>query len=507
MKNQMTNALLYDFRRTLTSKSVIITVAVMVLISLAIIPAVSIVPSLIGGQPQPTVVGYYDSNGYHFIVYGTNQFGQGVSGYATDLNLTYSGKVYAGSGTTNSSGFASITVNAPPNPNYTLGLTVTYPGGTQTTGTGGYMPFLQYGKNGTTSVAAGEVVQIFGGGVIGTVPDSKNSSEADIRVFYTAPFGQTPANYAAYYKVINGTNGAVNVKSTLYNESEMQFLGTLTGYVTTFPPPTIPSGYTASSYFIFQLFYPNGTAIQTGGPQIIFASQLYAQQTPAIQTTNIVSQFFSSILSIFIPIVAIIGSYNSYGKDRVNGVLESVLSRPVTRRGLSISRFFSTYLAMAVAVAIAIAVIDGLVYYFGHTFVDATFLAAATAGFLVELAAFVGIMFFLSHLVKSSGVLIGIGIGLFLVLDFFWGLIALLIAEAIHVGPGSEVYYEISVAMQFANPAQFVSLVTTYLTNQSGFGPITPSQYGITIPSIVGAALLWIAIPFAIYLYLATHRD
>ena len=84
----MTNALLYDFRRTLTSKSVIITVAVMVLISLAIIPAVSIVPSLIGGQPQPTVVGYYDSNGYHFIVYGTNQFGQGVSGYATDLNLT-----------------------------------------------------------------------------------------------------------------------------------------------------------------------------------------------------------------------------------------------------------------------------------------------------------------------------------------------------------------------------------------------------------------------------------
>ena len=70
----------------------------------------------------------------------------------------------------------------------------------------------------------------------------------------------------------------------------------------------------------------------------------------------------------------------------------------------------------------------------------------------------------LSHLVRSSGVLIGLGVGLFVVIGFFQGLFITLLASMLGMSDGSVGYYQVSVALQFINPAQFVSLVDTYLT-------------------------------------------
>ncbi|MGI0081067.1 MAG: ABC transporter permease subunit, partial [Nitrososphaerales archaeon] len=488
----------------------LITIGVLILISFVFLLSISQAQNSgfgVSNNPSPSLVGYYDNNGYHFIMYASNQFGQGVSGYTAKLNISSpTGQLYTGGGTTNSSGYTTFSIAAPQNANVTISYTIILPGGTGTESSAGIIPFMQFNKNGTESaVPAGDTVVVAGQGLIGTITDSTNSSRSDIRVFYVAPFGQVPINYAIYYKLINSTGtGFVNFGAQ-YNESQMQLLGTLSGYVSTFSPPAVPSGYSQGSYFEFELFYSNATQITS---QVIFVSQLYAPSAPPIQVTSLVSLFFAGIFGFFIPLVAIIGTYNSYGKDRVNGVLESVLSRPVTRRGLSISRYLSTFAGMAVAIIIAIGVVDGLAYYFAHSFVDSTILLASTGAFLVDLAAFVGIMMLLSHLLKSSGALIGIGIGLFILMDFFWSLIIFGLTAALQIAPGTPGYNQVTISMQFANPAEFVSLVLTYLTgSSSGFGFITPSQYGITIPSLVAAGVLWIAIPFAIYLYLATKRD
>ena len=121
----------------------------------------------------------------------------------------------------------------------------------------------------------------------------------------------------------------------------------------------------------------------------------------------------------------------------------------------------------------------------------------------------------LSHLVKSSGTLIGLSVGLFLVIDFFQGLIFKIIATILQISQGSVAYYQISVALDFLNPAQFISLVETYLTNLVGFVgilptpniSITPQDYGITIPTIVLTGTLWVSIPLVCFLYLSMRRD
>ena len=78
---------------------------------------------------------------------------------------------------------------------------------------------------------------------------------------------------------------------------------------------------------------------------------------------------------------------------------------------------------MAAAISISMAFIDVIDWYYTKSFVSAAIILSSAGAFFVELAAFIGIMMLLSHLTKSSGTLIGLGIMLFVIIDFFWGII------------------------------------------------------------------------------------
>jgi ABC-2 type transport system permease protein len=290
----------------------------------------------------------------------------------------------------------------------------------------------------------------------------------------------------------------------------------MNSYRQIFSAPQEEANLSSASYFALGLFYTNGTSASSQ-PAILSLFEVYppAQTITPLQGSQLVTQFFESIFGLFIPLMAIVGTYNLYGKDRVSGVLESVLAQPVSRKGLSLSRFFSTFVAMAIAICISIGIIDITAFYFTKAFVNSAIILSSTGAFLVELAAFIGIMMLLSHLLRSSGALIGIGVGIFMVIDFFWSVIVSLLAAIVHVDYGSGRFLQIAVASEFANPAQFVILVDTYLTHLTGFVglgagpgfPITPAAYLITIPSLVATAVFWIAVPLAAFLYLAIKRD
>src|SRR5207245_445198 len=137
--------------------------------------------------------------------------------------------------------------------------------------------------------------------------------------------------------------------STPYAKDQMDFLGNLTDYRQVFDP-AIPSGLSGTTGVWFELFAPNGTAVS--GTEIPVFGLRQQQFRP--EATNIASSFFSTILSFFMPLAAILGAYSSYGKDRLTGVLESILARPISRRGLAISRFLSTLTALAVAAILSV---------------------------------------------------------------------------------------------------------------------------------------------------------
>jgi ABC-2 type transport system permease protein len=541
----MAHPLLYDIRKVLLSKTVLISMALLIAISFFLIYSFS-VSTTSSFQNNTEVLSWYDNSGtYHFFVFETNQYGQAISGVALRANLTVSlfspnkGPItnpgsypsYAGpSVTTNSSGEAQFTINVPVsdmvevNANYTVLIQIAQPNGFSTSNFGSGPAYSQTTTlaNGSMTyvpVASGQIV-IINGNAIQTVTDSSNSQKENVLVTWAGPNGSLPKDYSLYYTFFNETeicstsqfgqqcNNSFTEPSTL-SESNMTFLSNMTSYSQVFNPPKLESNLGNGSQIAFAVFSPNGTVAIPFQYNTYPVNELYPSSQVISQGTaqGFVVSFFTEIYGIFIPLIAIIGSYNSYGKDRVSGVLESILAQPISRRGLSLSRFISSFAGMAIAISISMGVVDAIVYFYTKSPFSSTILLASAGAFFVELGTFIGIMMLLSRIIKSSGLLIGIGIGLFLVFDLFWSIIILAAVSASGAGLGSNAYQGFQIAGEFLNPAQFVQLVITYLTSQGSFGLISPAQYGITLPSLVATGILWVALPLAGFLYLAIKRD
>ena len=496
---------LYDFKRTITSKTVIILVAIVLLISLTIIPLASIGSTNTGAGFTPSNVLYYHDGvspniGFHYLTYFTNQYGDGLD--RATITVTFEGKTnHTSTVVTNSSGLAFLTVTAP-NASYSVMINGKLSGSSFS---------LTLPDPATIQIPPGVIKNIgggFGGGLgeatIQPVVDKHNSSKRDIQIFYAADFGAVPSTYTLYYKVVPSFGGyyCKGTGGCPFNYTDMTSLGNLNSYLQIFDP-VIPTGLNESAQVWFELFAQSQTEVGSTDYPVF---ELRQSRQP-IMSTGIASFFFSSVLGFFIPLMAIIGSYSSYGKDRLTGVLESVLARPVTKRGLAMSRYLSTVLSFTLASAAAVGVVDLLLNSFGGSFLDQSYVLAIIAGLAVEVAAFTGLIFLLSHLLKSTGALLGISIVLFLVLDFFWSLVIFLLTLALGGTSGSAVALEATFVSYYANPAQFLSLINIYILQSSSGILLQPSSYGVTLPAVILDGILWAVAPFLAFLYLAIKRD
>src|SRR5712691_11131274 len=127
----MIRPFLYDVRKTITSKTVLILIAVILLISLAIIPFTSRSIVNIDRFNQPAILYYHDGGGYHFLDYLYNNYGDPLSGVGLNFTLSMGTTSYTQTGVTNSSGLALVSINAPRG-NYFATVKNTYSSGVAT---------------------------------------------------------------------------------------------------------------------------------------------------------------------------------------------------------------------------------------------------------------------------------------------------------------------------------------------------------------------------------------
>lgn len=460
--------------------------AVIVALSLGIIPIVNLATSpTIFSSGSTVVLGYYKSPSYHLLAYSYNAYGQPVSGAAVNLTMTDQAGTHSSSSTTNSSGYSSWTIAGNPG-----GQQVAYAVSTRGSGQQGTFPTFQNGE-----------VFIFNGYPINFVVDPANSSRSDVLFVYEGANGSLPNMYSVYYNF-----GTPIITVTPLNESQMAFLGTPTGFATTFQLPSVPVNATQLTVGAFG---PNGT----NGLYSSYTGSLSGGLPVNVTPNQIFTSFTASILSLVVPLMGVLVAYGSYGKDKATGVLESVLTRPVTRRGLALSRFISILLSISVALVVTMAVMEGLSQALLGSILSPAFAAYTVGALIVEAAAFIGIMMLLSHVLKSSGGIVGLGVGLWIFLDFFWGLLILIAALALKVQIGSGNYLGLTIQSAFFNPAQFYVLVGDFLNGlsiSSSLGtqiPISPATYGLTPVSIVLDGLLWVLVPAGLLLYSASRRD
>ncbi len=480
--------IVYEIRRTLTSKFVIIMIIAIVGLSslLAYEAGSTYSPSPVSSAPQLTTGYYMSGSSVVMVGYAHDAYGNPVSGIK--VSYDYNGTTY--NSTSASNGFANYTIPAGNVSSGTVHVSYTY----------------------TTLRKSIEVH---------STPVSFSSSPGSSGLYVTAgivnPSNSTMFGLELFYVGTNGTTSP-SLDVYVYNYSlPVSDISTNYSYKHSFSGFTVlnifPTVTGANRTDLYKVEVTNSSGY-TMYPPHSSQSPVFplTDYTPMTQSTlqSLVYAGTSEILGFLIPILAVFAAYLTYGKDRTNGVLESVLKRPVTRGGLITSRFLSNSVSIVVAVGLSMIFSDLIIHHYFGMYLSTTFSLYFVWTYVVEGISFLALVYMFSHIAKSQGAVLGAAIALFVVLDLFWSIIPIAILAALKISTSSTAYVSASVGFDYASPAGYSTLVQTMFTGKFGIissSTIDPSAFGITAPFLIVAGILWMAVPFVISYYLAKNRD
>lgn len=478
---------LHDFRRTITSPGVLAIVVLMTLVGLFVL-------GIIGGgnpsQPQNMSVVYYYNHGYHIDVLVTNSAGGGIGGLTISSQMDQNGPNGSSpfptpfvNGTTSSNGLVHL-VQQVPDGNYSMQIQLVQSNSNNNHGGGPSSGFqVQWSPVGQPVFASDNIFPV----TIGQF-----SVHYAIMTFTEGPNGSVPTGLVLTYAVAATTpeGGELGV----VNQSVQSFA------------IAVPSNLSSTARVTVNLTNPSGDPpIQSSQFE---AANIGAGVATGNTATTIAYLFIPAILGFFVPLMAMLASYSSYGRDRVTGVLESTLARPVTKGGLITSRFVAVGLALSVAIGLAFLTMDIALGHVVGAYLPLDTLLALFGALLVSGLAFAGFVFLSSHLVKSTGALVGIIIMLFLALSFFGSFIVEIVVATSGGGASAAATLQAQVFSWYLNPAGFFYLIKFYLlpTYPSGQAA-NPAAFGVTLPFIIAAGVLWSIGGFLGAFFLARKRD
>ncbi len=498
---------LYELRRALSSIPLLVVTALIILASFGILATIAASHPVPSTSPEESGIYYFAGGEYHFEFYTYTQSGAVISGALFELTMypanttPYSPTtpIGYGNGTTGSNGLVDIAVPLS-GPNYSALMEWSVPSSPNTLQGPGTFEFV-------TRPPAGEI-EPFTSAWTNTIQTIHHLLLSNaLLIFYPGPNGTAPPDYQVYW----AASPNETIPATSLPESAMHRLGTLTalGQVFSLTVPSYsgpiesPFGY----YLQVELFTRGGQLVATDTNQSAFNFFPPASGAGA----SVAFGFSGTIMDFLVPLMAILAAYSVYGRDRLTGVLEGVLARPVSRLGLATSRYLAVIAALCLAVAVAMACLDGLIFWVYGGFLPVYAVVVLIAALLVEIGAFTGITFLLSYTLKSAAGLVGIGLGLFALFTLGW----LIIPNVIGGFTGTIFtigYDKTLIRLEFVNPVQFLDLTTDLYYSSvslvSGLGVTTvPAAYGVTLASVVGTGLAWVIAPVALLLYLVRIRD
>ncbi|MGC8547034.1 MAG: ABC transporter permease subunit [Thermoplasmata archaeon] len=486
--------IVYEIRRTLTSKFVIIMMIAIVGLSALLAYETASTSTSVGISSQPSVsFGYFiNGNNLTMVAYAHDSYGNPVS--RVNVYYQYNGTEYIA--VSSSNGYANSTFPVVKAPQILIETNYSY----RQFGNRITSPSAQYMVNFSSYYSGLQII-----------PDIVNPSNTSNLGFMVMYIGQNGTPSPPITIIVKATD----ISSKISDTSNFTYYYNMSSISIAKIYPTISSDNRNMS-FLVSAEAANGmplmlnTGIGKFTPFIdLFKLSIY---TPITQSRlqNLVFSGAASILGLFIPILAIFVGYLTYGKDRTSGVLESVLKRPVTRGELITTRFISNALAILIAGSLAMIITDIIYNHYLHMYFSLLFLIDLIWTYLVEGVAFLALVYLISHVVKSQGALLGAAIGIFVVMDLFWGIIPIAVISALGISSTSSSYVTVNILFDYVSPAGYSNLVQSLITGKLGsFGGISinPSTYGITDLALAISGFLWMMVPFALAYILARYRD
>ncbi len=475
---------LYDLRRTFTGKFTIISIIIVILIAVGIGFLFTSATSTSSAGPSALIDNSYTySNGtYNVTFYAFNQYGTpaGTLPIYTEHNGTF------WTNNTQPNGFLNLKINSDSSfelLNYSLSPF-------NSTNHLDVQPMVLSQKQSNELYVNINIIK---------KPGTTNSRE--IMVYYsTSNVSQAQSAYL-YYKVVNVTGNQGPLVP-----SNMTYYATLTTKGVGVQVFDInPANMGAAQQVAVAVFYAKNAT---------FASS-EAQYSPTSALTKIgialVSfDAFAEIYGLIIPILASLSAYFYFGKDRANAVLESVITRPVTKGRIILSRYTANVGSMIVAFAIGVAIFEIFLNRATGYYMSLPYFGSLIWTYFVEIAAFTGLIYLASQFLKTQGAILGVVLALSIVFGILWSIIVLplILTEALHLISGTNIYTHYTIILNALIPAGYPSLVVFYIGQINAFGStVNAASFGITQVSLAVIGVIWIILPILAAFVIGRRRD
>lgn len=503
----------YELRRVLVSIPLLVIMALIVLASIGVLASVSQTTSPLGLYATVSGAYYYSQGDFHFEFYAYDAYAHpysevrmNVSFYQTS-NGSYLESAYS---TTGSDGLANVSI-AFPTGRYNISISADdqrhdlqgyYDG--ENIAQNGYPYALQLFYGSVSPAPQRVALPLFEVANDALTSNNFNNQIPLLQVFYSGPNGTLPPDYKAYWA---GPFKNTGQSPEPLPEQSMHFLGTLTTihqtYSLSVPNATYAGfgGLPIKQVLQVEIFTSSGEflAQDTNVSAGVFAPSGYNARS---LTSSTAFSFAEGVLGFLVSLMAIVAAYTAYGKDRVSGVLESTLCGPVSREGLTLSRYFAVVGTLGIAICIDAGVINILLQWSLGAYLQFSVSLLLVGGLVVEVAIFTGLVFMASRFLRSTASLMGLAVGLLALFDVAWLFLIPLIQQtefsqcttATCNSAGN-----VAIQLDFLNPAQFMRLVDNVY-----FAANIP---GVTTSTVVITALMWLLIPLIILVFHVRTRD
>lgn len=521
--------ILHEIRRALLAKTTILMMIVIILIP-ALVAVTSI--SSVNYSDSVNAKGYAEGQNLTFTIsvyvysnaYGTPIFGETV-------NLSISGHNY--SFTTDSAGYANTTLHSY-NTSEIANSSYTYdqvPGESSTSLREGIImlkpkgnPYFTCSKpifdqnetlySSRYTICPAQInndPKLYG--ILVTYQPSNLSNFPNISMYYIKDKKgfQTPSGigYTVYGPIDYLNNFTKERGGSNYNESEMKYFRTFKSQESMVISPVNLTTNTNTSDYIFEFFSSNGTEVGW--------IALNLSRTTSPNAVN--SLFFKTelpMLSLFVPLLAMLSAFLVFGRDRVTGVLSTVVVRPISRRSVILSRYMASVGAVFVASLASLGLSSTLFHYLLGTYIPLSSILLSFWALAVMICGFSGLIFFASSIMNSIGKIIATVMLAFFFFDFFWTFYALpaipifVSTYLLNQNYGTLEYLRTQAILDYITPSGYINLIT-YLQQHNvytiGLASYPVSEIYLTFPLVVAAGLLWIFLPLLASLVSFSRKD
>ena len=207
-----------------------------------------------------------------------------------------------------------------------------------------------------------------------------------------------------------------------------------------------------------------------------------------------------------VPIFAIVISFDALSKERVQGTLDLLLSRPVGRAGVLLGKFGGSFAAVAVpATLVNLAAIAILTMSSGKA-PTASFAAAFLVLELLLIAFYVPLQLTFSSLAKTGGTAILFGFLVWLAFNVLYPVITSVLSFVLFPN-NFEAQFRFSQVAGLGNPTTIYQQLIAFAAPEtigSGFGPFGGTA--LDLPVVAFAALVWLAVLLGLALWTFNRR-